>query len=142
MKIKIKRIDKTLPMPAYETSGACCFDLYSRIDMTVAPHEIALIPTNIIIVVPEGYMFVVAPRSSTPRKKGLLSPHGIGIIDQDYQGEKDEVLFQAYNFTEKEVVITKGERIAQGCVIAIAKPELVEVTEVTSKTRGGIGSTG
>src|SRR3982751_2410702 len=110
MKIKVRRIDKSLPLPKYETEGACCFDLLVREETVIKPHEIGLIPANIIIEVPEGYMFIVLPRSSTPRKKGLLIPHGLGIIDQDYSGPEDEVLFQAMNFTNKTVHIKKGER--------------------------------
>ncbi len=142
MNIKIKRIDKTLPLPKYESKGACCFDLLSRQQIVIAPHQLGLIPTNIIIDVPEGYMFIVVPRSSTPRKKGLLIPHGIGIVDQDYNGPKDEVLFQVLNFSDKEVIIEKGERLAQGCLVAIAKAYFKEVEKIGETNRGGYGSTG
>lgn len=142
MKIKIKRIDKSLPLPTFQTEGACCVDLLSRLDTRIKPGEIALIPCNIIVRTPKGYMFVVIPRSSTPRKKGLLIPHGIGVIDSDYAGTNDEVMFQVLNFTKKEVLVTKGERVAQGCFVAIARPEWEEVETMDNKTRGGFGSTG
>jgi dUTP pyrophosphatase len=142
MKIKIKRIDKSLPLPSYQTVGSVCFDLLAREKLEIAAKSLALIPTNIIIEVPKDYMFIVVPRSSTPRKKGLLIPHGVGIIDQDYSGPEDEVLFQVYNFTEKSVVVEKGERLAQGCFIPVKQVTFEEVVEVLPKSRGGIGSTG
>lgn len=143
MKFSINRIDKTLPLPAYQTKGSVGFDLSSRTDMKVASHSLALIPTNLVVKVPEGYMLLVVPRSSTPKKKGLLIPHGIGVIDQDYCGEKDEVLFQVYNFTDAEVSIARGERIAQGILVKVGIAEFVETdTAHSESSRGGIGSTG
>jgi dUTP pyrophosphatase len=142
MKVKIKRIDKTLPLPKYESSGACCFDLLAREQRVIPSHSLGLIPTNIIVQVPEGYMFIVLPRSSTAKKKGLIIPHGLGIIDQDYHGPDDEVIFQVYNVTEEDVVVEKGERLAQGCFIPVAKVSLIEEEIENKKSRGGIGSTG
>jgi dUTP pyrophosphatase len=142
MTIKIKRIDPSLPLPKYESSGACCFDLLIREHMTITPHSLALLKTNIIVEVPDGYMFIVLPRSSTPKKKGLLIPHGLGIIDQDYNGPQDEVLFQVLNYTDQVIVVERGERLAQGCFVPIAKAEFVEVEQIGEKTRGGVGSTG
>jgi dUTP pyrophosphatase len=142
MKIKVKRIDKSLPLPSYQTVGSVCFDLLAREKKEIAPKSLCLIPTNIIIEVPKGYMFIVVPRSSTPKKKGLMIPHGVGVIDQDYSGPEDEVLFQAYNFTDKIVVVEKGDRLAQGCFIPVEKVSFEEVEEVLPKSRGGLGSTG
>lgn len=142
MLVKIKRIDTSIPLPAYQTSGAVAFDLTSRLDLVVAPKSLALIPTNLIIETPSGYMLTLASRSSTPKKKGLLIPHGVGIIDQDFCGEKDELLFQVYNFTDQEVPIARGERIGQGIFVKIEQGEWEETTEMISPTRGGFGSTG
>jgi dUTP pyrophosphatase len=142
MNVKIKRIDISLPLPEYQTSGAVAFDLYSRIDMTVAPKSLGLIPTNLIIETPAGYMLMLASRSSTPKKKGLLVPHGVGIIDQDYCGEKDELLLQVFNFTDQEVAITKGERMGQGVFVKIEQGQWEEVSQMTDPDRGGFGSTG
>lgn len=142
MKVKIKRIDPSLPLPEYQTSGSVAFDLYSRIDMEIQPQEVALIPTNLIIETPPGYMLTVVTRSSTPKKYGLSIPHGIGIVDQDYCGPKDELLLQVYNFKNISVKITKGVRIGQATFVKIDRAEWNEVSEMTVKTRGGVGSTG
>lgn len=141
MKVKIKRIDNSLPLPQYESVGACALDLSARIDMEIPAQIVVLIPLNVVIETPVGYMFTVVPRSSLPRKKNLSSPHGIGIIDQDFCGPEDEIHLQVFNFSQDPVTITKGERIAQGVFTRIDKVELEEIDEMKSETRGMFGST-
>ena len=141
MKVKICRIDKDLPLPEYHTKGAVAFDLIAREDTNVPPKEIILIPSNNIIKTPPGFALVLAPRSSMPKKTGLSFPHSIGIIDQDYCGSEDEIKIQVYNFTKKDVMIKKGDRIAQGIFIPIEKAEWKEVDLIKKPSRGGFGST-
>lgn len=143
MQVIITRVDTTLPLPSYQTTGAAAFDVYTRVDMTIAPHTLAKIPTNLIIATPPGYMLVIAARSSTPGRTGLLVPHGIGIIDSDFCGPTDEILFQVYNFTDNSVILKRGERLGQGTFVPIARAEFSEhATATTAISRGGIGSTG
>lgn len=141
MRVKIKRIDSSLPLPVYETNGAVGFDFLAGTDMTIAPGVIELIPGNVIIQVPEGYSLLIVSRSSTPRKMGLTKPHGIGVIDQDYCGPEDEILIQMYNFTAEVVTVKKGQKIAQGLFVKTDRLEFEEVPEMTGKNRGGFGST-
>lgn len=142
MNVKITRIDKDLPLPVYETAGSVGFDILAREETAIAPHTVALIPGNIIVEVPSNYMLVVASRSSTPKKKGLLTPHGIGIIDHDYCGPDDEVKIQVYNFTDQGVVIRRGDKVAQGVFVHIDKFAWEEVDAMDRPSRGGFGSTG
>jgi len=137
----IKRIDKDLPLPTYATAGSVGFDLFCREDTEIAPRTIELIPANVIVHIPQGYMLMLTLRSSTPIRKGLLIPNGVGIIDQDYCGEGDELRVQVFNFREAAVLIKRGERIAQGIFIPIARAAWNEVDEM-GKGRGGFGSTG
>lgn len=141
MKVRIQRIDKTLPLPVYETQGSVGFDLLARETVTITPGKIELVPGNVIIEVPKGYMLVVASRSSTPRKKGLTPPHGFGIIDHDYCGPEDEVKIQVYNFSNAPVTIERGEKIAQGVFVRVDQFEWEEVNEIRKDSRGGFGST-
>jgi dUTP pyrophosphatase len=142
LSIKIKRIDKSLPLPKYQTQGSVGFDLYSRKQLTIEPGKIELIPTNLVVKVPQGYMLTLVSRSSTPRKKGLSKPHAIGIIDQDYCGDNDELLIQMYNFTSQPVQVDKLDRIAQGIFVPVLKPDFLEVDSLETNSRGGFGSTG
>ena len=141
MKIRIKRIDKSLPLPIYETDGSVGFDLLAREETVVEPDSIKLIPANVIVEVPKSYALIVASRSSTPRKHGLTKPHGIGIIDQDYCGPEDEVKIQVLNFTDKPVTIQKGTKIAQGMFVRVDCFEFEEVDGIKKESRGGFGST-
>jgi len=142
MKVRIKRIDKSLPLPVYETEGSVGFDIMARETIEVPAKGLSMIPSNLIVGVPKGYMLVVASRSSTPSKKGLTPPHGFGIIDHDYCGPEDEIKVLVYNFKDSPVTVNRGEKIAQGVFVKINKFSWKEVDEVKSKTRGGFGSTG
>lgn len=142
MQLPLTRIDNTLPLPKYETPGSVAFDIYARIPVTIAPKELGFIPTNLIVNIPEGYVLMLASRSSTPKKKGLLIPHGIGLVDQDYCGPEDEMKAQVYNFTDEPVTVERGERVAQAILAPIARCELVETALATEESRGGFGSTG
>ena len=142
MKVKIKRVAPSLPLPVYETDGSVGFDILARETTTISSGTIELIPANIIVEVPKGYMLVVASRSSTPRKTGLTPPHGFGIIDHDYCGPEDEIKIQVYNFSGEPVQIERGHKIAQGVFVRIDKFEWEEVDEMRSESRCGFGSTG
>ncbi len=142
MRVKIKRIDLQLPLPQYETGGSVGFDLLARVETVVEPGKIALVPGNIIVEVPKSYMLVVASRSSLPRKKGLSTPHGFGIIDHDYCGPEDEIQVQVYNFTSEKIIIQRGDKIAQGVFVHIDTFDWEEVESMEKPNRGGFGSTG
>ncbi len=140
MKVKIKRVDKTLPLPQYETPGAVAFDVSARETVEIAPNSIGRVPTNIIVEIPKGYMLLLKDRSSTAKKKGLLCT--VGFIDQDFCGENDEIQLQFYNFQKEKVKIEKGERLGQASFVRIDKHEWEEVDSMNKKSRGGFGSTG
>lgn len=142
MDIVVSRIDKSLPLPAYQSAGAAAFDLYSRVDIAIAPGEITLIPTNLVVAIPPGHMLLVALRSSTPRRKGLANPAGIGVVDSDYRGPKDEVMIQVQNITDAAVTVERGERIGQAMVVATPTLTFIEQDTIASPSRGGFGSTG
>lgn len=141
MQIKISRIDKSLPLPEYQTSGAVAFDMYPRIDAILKSGEWQLLPSNLIIEVPAGYALILAARSSLT-KKGLRLSNGIGVIDQDYHGPSDEIGILVYNFFDHKVKIDKGDRIAQGIIVPVTKAEWQEIDLTKENSRGGFGSTG
>ncbi|MBS3156037.1 dUTP diphosphatase [Candidatus Woesearchaeota archaeon] len=139
MKVKIKRVDKSLPLPKYETSGAVAFDVLARERVEIGPNSVGRVPANVIIEIPEGYMLLLKDRSSTAKKKGLLCT--VGFIDQDFCGDEDEIQLQFYNFQKEKVVIERGERLGQASFVRIDKHDWEEVDKMEKKTRGGFGST-
>ena len=141
MNIRIKRFDKELPLPKRQTEGAAAFDLTARETVTITPKQLGIVPLNIAVETPHGYFLMIAARSSTP-KRGLMKANGIGIIDPDFSGNDDEIKSVFYNFTDTPVTIEKGDRVAQGIFVPIAKFDWNEVDEMPNKTRGGFGTTG
>lgn len=141
LQVAIKRIDLTLPLPTYATPGSVGFDLLCREDTEIAPRKLGRIPGNVIVQTPPGYMLLLTMRSGAPKRKGLLIPHGVGVIDQDYCGEGDELMVQVYNFRDEAIMVLRGERIAQGIFVPIMRVEWNEISEV-GQGRGGFGSTG
>ncbi len=142
MDVKIKRIDKNLPLPKYHTKGSVGCDLLARLTTEIPPKSLAKIPANVIIQTPPGYMFLIASRGSTAFKKGLMMANGVGVGDQDFWGPDDEYQIPVYNFTDSTVVVERGERIAQGIFLPIEVAQWQEVEEVTAPNRGMFGSTG
>lgn len=141
LSVNIKRVDPELPLPTYATMGSVGFDLICREDAEIAPGRLARIPGNVIVETPPGHMLLLTMRSSTAKRKGLLIPNGVGVIDQDYCGEGDELMVSVYNFRHETVSVLRGERIAQGIFVPIARVAWNEVEQVGSG-RGGFGSTG
>lgn len=140
MKVKIKRIDTSLPLPEYHTAGAVAFDLYSRTDAVIKPRSLERLPTNIIVATPKGYMLEIKDRSSTLKRKGLFV--STGYIDNDYSGNEDEILLQVYNLTDQEVKVEKGERLGQAAFVRVDTAEWEETDKMDNKSRGGFGTTG
>lgn len=142
MQIKIKLIDSFLPVPQYHTAGSVGFDLCARVDTVIKPFTPTIIPLNIVVQVPAGHAMLLLARSSLPLKKGLIVANSVGVIDQDYSGETDEVGLQVLNFTKEDVTVPKGDRIAQGLIVPVEVVEFVRVDKMSDKSRGGFGSTG
>lgn len=141
MKLLLKRFDKTLPLPAHQTPGAVAVDLCNRLDIDINPKEIAHIPMNVAIKIPDGYFVLLAPRSSA-HKLGLQGINGVGIMDRDYCGNDDEYHFAVRNFTDKTVHIDKGTRLCQLLLIKCENFDFKEVGSMPDPSRGGFGTTG
>jgi dUTP pyrophosphatase len=142
MRLKIKRLDSTIPLPAYGTDEAAGFDLAAAHDITVPARAIALVRTGLVIEVPSGHCLAIFARSSTPLKRGLQVANGVGVIDPDYNGPQDEVMIQVLNFTDADVQVRRGDRLAQGIILPAPRVRWNEVEEIRQVTRGGFGATG
>lgn len=142
MQAKIKRLNPELEVPKYHTEEAAAFDIASAEDILVRPGETPLIRTGLIIQSPENHFLLIAARSSLPIKKGLMLANSIGIIDRDYCGPEDELKIQVYNFTQHDVRVEKGERIAQGIFLPARQAQFLETENIKNSSRGGHGGTG
>lgn len=116
-------------------------DLRAAEDVAIKAGEFRMIPLGVAMELPKGFEALVAPRSSTFRKYGVLLANSIGIIDESYKGDNDEWNFLAY--AVRDTVIPKNERICQFRIIE-HQPIIIfsEVETLGNPDRGGIGSTG
>jgi dUTP pyrophosphatase len=140
--VTIIRLSPSVSLPAYATDGSAGFDLAASVEMTVQPGEVALVPTGLVMTVPAGHFLGVFARSSTPLKRGLMVANGVGVVDSDYCGPKDEIKIEVLNFTAAPVVIRLGDRLAQGVLIPFVRAEWREQDTATAASRGGFGATG
>jgi dUTP pyrophosphatase len=142
MRLRIRRLDSTISLPAYGTGESAGFDLAAASDVRIPPRGIALVGTGLVIEVPAGYFLGIFARSSTPLKRGLVVANGVGVVDPDYSGPTDEIRIQLWNIAEIEAVIRRGDRLAQGIVLPAPRVIWEEVSEIRAEIRGGFGSTG
>lgn len=144
--MKVKRFDKTLPLPERGTDESAGLDLVSRIDIDCYPKKVTLVPLNVAVDIPRGYFGLLAARSSLPLKMGLTLANGIGVIDSDYNGDEDEIMAAVIPVSDTTVHVRRGDRIAQLLVVPASiggmLPEVEEVQKLAEKNRGGYGSTG
>jgi dUTP pyrophosphatase len=142
VEVLITRLDPDLPLPRYAKGGDAGADIVSRIDITLAPGERALVPTGIAIALPDGYVALVHPRSGLAIKHGVTMVNAPGTVDAGYRGELQIILI---NHDKSEPVSFKrGDRIAQLVIQKVERAEFVEVRNLPGSGRGtgGFGSTG
>ncbi len=141
MDVPIHLLHDGAQAPHYATPGSHGFDLCTAEAAEIAPGEIALVGTGLVVATPPGWCLLVCLRSSTPRKFGVLQPHAVGVIDEDYRGPADEVRLQLLNFTASPTTIPAGSRIAQGVFVRAGRAQW-SVHDLEDHSRGGFGSTG
>jgi len=141
MRVKVTRLNPSVPLPVYSTSGAAAFDLAAAENVDIAPGQVKLVGTGLVFQVPDGHFLAIFARSSTPLKRGLAVANGVGVLDSDYSGPADELKIQLVNITNEIVAVKAGDRLAQGIVLQSPRVEFVE-GETEGVSRGGFGSTG
>lgn len=142
LQVLITRLDPDLPIPSYAKGGDAGADIYSRIDITLAPGERALVPTGIAIALPDGYVALVHPRSGLAVKHGVTMVNAPGTVDAAYRGELQCILIN--HDPNQSVAFKRGDRIAQLVFQKVERAEFIEVEHLPGSGRGdgGFGSTG
>lgn len=138
--LQIKKTSKNAKTPTRASAKAAGYDLYAAEGKSVPAKSRELFKTDLQMAIPPGYYGRIAPRSGLALKHGI--DVGAGVIDEDYRGDVGVLLF---NFSDIDVCIDNGDRIAQLIVEKIAHPKIVEVDSLDAETeRGdqGFGSTG
>ena len=134
-----------LALPSYETAGAAGMDLRAAVQedrpILILPGRRALVPTGLILEIPEGFEGQVRPRSGLALKHGITCLNTPGTIDSDYRGEVKVLLV---NLGDDDFTVTRGMRIAQIVFAELSRVTLEERDRPGGTARGdnGFGSTG
>ncbi len=134
-----------LPLPAYESAGAAGMDLRAAVPddrpVLILPGKRALVPTGLVMEIPEGMEGQIRPRSGLAFKHGITCLNTPGTVDSDYRGEVKVLLV---NLGDEDFVVTRGMRIAQVVFAAVTQVSAEERSLAGGTTRGagGFGSTG
>jgi len=132
-----------VPLPQYQTSGAAGADLHAALGeaVTLAPGERRLIPTGLVLAIPDGYEGQVRPRSGLALKHGIGMVNAPGTIDSDYRGPVGVLLV---NLGAEPYVIEPLARIGQLVIAPVTRAEFAFAAELgeTARGEGGFGSSG
>lgn len=147
LKVRVRRLPhaRGLDLPAYQSAGAAGLDLVAAVGkpapVTLLPLDRALIPTGLVLGLPEGYEAQVRSRSGLALRHGVTVLNSPGTIDCDYRGE---VMVLLVNLGREPAVIARGDRIAQLVVTPVTRAQLVvaRTLDDTARGAGGFGSTG
>lgn len=141
--IRVKLLRQGAKLPTYGSAGAAGADLYACLEepVTILPGETVFLPTGIALEVPQGCAGLVYARSGMACKRGLAPANKVGVVDSDYRGEINVVL---YNHGSVPQTIENGERIAQFLITPVLTPDyrVAEELSDTARSGGGFGSTG
>lgn len=139
--MKIKLLSKNAKVPTYATDGAACFDFYAAEDAHVLECCRTIIDTGVAVDVPDNHVLLLFSRSGHGFNFGVRLANAVGVIDSDFRGSVKVAMHNdsAYSYT-----VRKGERIAQGLLVAQFRHKLEVVDELSETARGdgGMGSTG
>ena len=144
MKISVKKLHNDAPLPTFGSPLAAGADLYAFIpegQVTIPPHETAMIGTGLAMAIPVGYWGGIYARSGIALRRGLRPANVPGVIDADYRGE---IKIALHNDTNDPQTVKHGDRIAQLLITSVPEITYEEVVELddTERGNGGFGHTG
>ena len=143
VKVLIKKLDPSVKLPEYKTTGASGMDLiaFIRQPLELKPQMSCIVPTGLAVAFPENYEIQVRPRSGLAAKNNISILNTPGTIDSDYRGEIKVII---HNHGNRNFIINNGDRIAQMILCPVVKMKLEEAIDLPETIRGqsGFGSTG
>jgi dUTP pyrophosphatase len=136
MKIKVKKLNEDVKIPTHGHPGDAGMDFYSTEDITFLPGKQERVHTGIAVEIPEGFVGLIWDKSSISFNLGLKTFGG--VIDASYRGE---VIICLLNTSNKEVMLQKGQKVAQMVIQKFEHCDILEAQEL-SETIRGIGREG
>lgn len=117
------------------------YDLFTYGDCRLDKGLYGAIPLGVAMELPKGYEAIIAPRSSTFKRYGVLAANSISVIDEEYKGDDDYWHFPVYAM--QNIFIPSGTRLCQFRIIEHQPPCCFEVVDhLNNENRGGFGTTG
>ena len=125
-------------------AGDSCIDLRSTELINIPHGETKTVHTGLHLELPDGYEGQVRSRSGFSRKNEIIIVNSPGTIDQGYTGE---ILVVFHTLGKRDVVIRKGDKIAQLAICPVLQPSKIKFEKVsklkdTERGSSGFGSTG
>ena len=144
IKVLVKKLEASVKLPSYKTSGASGMDLMAYIDkpIEIKPGKSCLVPTGLSLAFPKDYEIQIRPRSGLAAKNNISVLNTPGTIDSDYRGELKVILI---NHGKQDFSVTPGMKIAQLIIAPSYKAKINFVKEISTNTKRGkqgFGSTG
>jgi len=137
--------DKNINLPVRKTAHSAAYDLEAAEDTIIPSFKLGqkptLIPTGLKAYMQSDEVLILFPRSSGPKKQGIMFPHSAGIIDADYYGNVDNdghIMIQCINIKDEDVLIKKGDAVAQAM---FQKFLITDDDNAEGQRMGGFGST-
>lgn len=145
LQVPLHRLDADLPMPSYARPGDAGADLYARTDAHLGSGGgRALVPTGVVVAIPEGYAGFVQPRSGLALQHGITCLNTPGLIDSGYRGELAVLLVNTD--PDEDYHVHRGDRIAQLVVQPVVHAHFHPVDEgglpAAARGAGGFGHSG
>ena len=141
-KLLVKIVDERVKpeMIKYQTEGSAAIDLYC---FKTDENDSEKFTTGIAVKIPQGYVGLIMPRSSTGRKDISLK-NTVGVIDEDFTGTITYELFNRKGHMDEKVKIIDGQRCFQLLIMPVehCNIEFVDELPVTVRGSNGWGSTG
>lgn len=130
--------EKDIVLPKRSTTASAGYDLVSPIEIVLPAHNRVLVPLGITCKLGFNEYLQIVPRSGLALKKGITVLNTPGTIDADYYPNSIGVIL--YNSTKDDILIEKGDRIAQAILQTYGVME--DDNPVEQTRNGGFGSTG
>lgn len=138
-RMQVLTVDTGAPLLHPRLDGDAGWDIVTEQTVICQPGMGTDIGSNLRMALPNHLYAVVQARSSTSKKNLLILP---GVIDAGYRGQ---IFVMAYNLSNKSIIISKGDRIAQLLIFQRVPGLQIEyVDNLRPSERGhmGFGSTG
>lgn len=142
----VNRVEKNFSLPKRSTEKSAGYDFFNPEKVEIPPYNLGddptMIKTGVKVLMEDDEYLMLVNRSSNPKKKKLVIPNSIGIVDADYYNNSDnegEMMFGFYNLSNSPVIIEAGEKIGQGIFCKYGK---TDDDSADGERKGGFGSTG